>query len=136
MKPYVVLDTNILLDLFYFADQRVKRLEELLLNHEIQAVTNNLIWEELDEVLKRPPFNQSDEKVLQIRKTKENLFIWKDISASSCGVKCVDPDDQIFVELSVQIAPCFLITKDNHLLRMKKRLDKLGVQVMEQYPST
>jgi putative PIN family toxin of toxin-antitoxin system len=129
MKPRVVLDTNILLDLFYFAEPSQKSLHEALIAKEIQAFTHRSIWEEFEEVLARKPFNQSLAQIATIKQTNAGLFEWCTLKNPPCGVKCIDPDDQIFVELSVELTPCYLITKDTDLLRLHKRLLQLGVTV-------
>jgi len=133
MKPRVVLDTNILLDLFYFHDIGVQALSASIQSHEIIAYTCEAIWQEFEEVLERPPFHQSPAQIASIRAQNTNYFEWFTPEKNSSGIKCIDPDDQIFIELSVEIAPCLLITKDKDLLRVKKRLEKFQVQTVKQF---
>jgi putative PIN family toxin of toxin-antitoxin system len=134
MKPRVVLDTNILLDLFYFEDIRVQALHDSLKKQKIIAYTCEAIWQEFEEVLQRPTFNQSPAEITILRKENSAYFEWFSPEKNSSGIKCVDPDDQIFIELSVEIAPCLLITKDKDLLRLKKRLEKFQVQTLREFP--
>ena len=49
-------------------------------------------------------------------------------------LKCSDPDDQVFIDLAMDFAPSLIITKDNDLLKMKKRLETVGVQALQQFP--
>jgi predicted nucleic acid-binding protein len=133
MKPTVVLDTNILLDIFYFADPSVSALNQALLAGELRAVMHPLIWEEFEEVLARKPFAQNPLEIEALR-IHQTLFIWQEITAPPCGVRCIDPDDQLFVELSVQEAPCLLITKDTDLLRLSKRLQPFQVYILQRFP--
>ena len=135
MKPRVVLDTNILLDLFYFKDKSVLYLFECLKTEKVQGFTCELIWEEFAEVLARKPFNQTVEEINLIWSNYQHLFKWQAPQRNNSGIKCSDPDDQIFVELAVELAPCSLITKDKDLLILHKKLQKFQVQTLKQYLS-
>jgi putative PIN family toxin of toxin-antitoxin system len=135
MKPNVVLDTNILLDLFYFKDKSVQNLHDCLKNQQIHAYTCEAIWGEFEEVLARKPFNQGLEEILRIRNEYQGLFSWQAPLKNTSRIKCCDPDDQIFVELSVELAPCLLITKDKDLLRLHKKLQQFQVRTLKQFPS-
>ena len=132
MKPKVILDTNILLDLFYFKDESVEYLYKCLKNLEIDAYTCESIWEEFEEVLTRKPFLKSQDQINQLRIDHQDLFIWK-APKEKAPYKCQDSDDQIFVDLSVEHAPCTIISKDNHLLKMSKKLSTLGVVTLKVY---
>ncbi len=134
MKPKVVLDTNILLDLFYFQDKSIAYLYECLKTQQVQAFTCELIWEEFAEVLTRKPFNQNVVEIELLRSNYQNLLTWQAPQKNNSGIKCSDPDDQIFVELAVEVAPCCLITKDKDLLVLRKKLQKFQVQTLKQYP--
>jgi putative PIN family toxin of toxin-antitoxin system len=135
MKPSVVLDTNILLDLFYFKDKCVQELMNCLQHHEIRAYTCLAIWEELEEVLARKPFHQSPQQIQMIRDTNSSLFEWLTPEGKKSGIKCSDPDDQIFIELAFAVAPCLLITKDNDLLKLRKRLEIVQVRTLKEFPN-
>ena len=134
MKLRVVLDTNILLDLFYFQDIRVQALYASLKNQKIIAYTCEAIWQEFEDVLQRPTFDRSPAEIAILRAENAAYFEWYTPEKNSSGIKCIDPDDQIFIELSVEIAPCLLITKDKDLLRLKKRLEKVQVQTLKEFP--
>jgi putative PIN family toxin of toxin-antitoxin system len=133
MKPRIVLDTNILLDLFYFKDKSVVYLLECLKTEQVQGFTCELIWEEFTEVLARKPFNQSASEINLIRLSYQHLLTWQGPEKNNSGIKCSDPDDQMFVELAVELAPCCLITKDKDLLVLQKKLQKFQVQTLKQY---
>jgi putative PIN family toxin of toxin-antitoxin system len=131
MKPKLVLDTNILLDLFYFKDQSVNELLNSLVQEQITAYTCSDIWAELEEVLARKPFDQSFDQIKAIRDTNSSLFEWLTPVGKKSGIKCSDPDDQIFIELALTVAPCMLITKDNDLLRLSKRLLQVNINTLK-----
>jgi putative PIN family toxin of toxin-antitoxin system len=132
MKPKVILDTNILLDLFYFRDESVEYLFKCLKNFEIDAYTCESIWAEFEEVLARKPFLNTQDQINQLRIEHQNLFIWKS-PEKKAPYKCRDTDDQVFVDLAVEIAPSIIISKDNHLLKMSKKLSTLGIKTLKSY---
>jgi len=132
MKPKFILDTNILLDLFYFRDESVEYLLKCLKNQEIQAYTCTSIWEEFEEVLMRKPFSQSLEQIQDLKNQYKDLFCWKSPERTA-PLKCKDRDDQIFIDLAVELAPSIIISKDNDLLRMKKKASTLKVEILQQY---
>ncbi|MCY1554407.1 hypothetical protein D9M68_909760 [compost metagenome] len=47
---------------------------------------------------------------------------------------CGDPDDQKFIDLAVAHR-CTLLSKDDEVLRMRKRLERLEVRTMSQFTS-
>jgi len=132
MKPKVILDTNILLYLFYFKDESVEYLYKCLKNLEIDAYTCESIWAEFEEVLTRKPFLKTQDQINQLRIEHQNLFIWKS-PEKIAPFKCQDKDDQVFVDLAVELAPSSIISKDNHLLKMSKKLSTLGVMTLKIY---
>jgi hypothetical protein len=108
---------------------------ECLKTEQVQGFTCELIWEELAEVLARKPFNQTAEEINFIRSNYQHLLTWQAPQRNNSGVKCSDTDDQIFVELAVELAPCYLITKDKDLLVLEKKLQKFQVQTLKNYQS-
>ena len=66
MNPRVVLDTNILLDLLYFKDQRVTDLQYALQNKTLDFWVSPPILAEYHAVLLRPQFQLSPEYVHEI----------------------------------------------------------------------
>jgi predicted nucleic acid-binding protein len=48
-------------------------------------------------------------------------------AAAKAGVTCSDPDDQKFIDLAVA-GKALLLSKDQHVLSMKKRLLAQGIR--------
>jgi putative PIN family toxin of toxin-antitoxin system len=134
MKPSIVLDTNILLDLFYFADPSVQNLYQALIDQRFEVYILDEIWDEMEEVLTRKPFLQNSDQISKLKAKFGHLFVWKALDTRRCGVKCSDPDDQLFLELSYQVAPSLLVTKDTDLLKLSKKLLPLQVQILRRIP--
>jgi predicted nucleic acid-binding protein len=47
----------------------------------------------------------------------------------SAPVRCIDPDDQVFIDLAYQAKPCILISKDLALVRLKNKLGQFNIEV-------
>lgn len=118
----VVLDTNILLDIFVFNDHRASELKQALLSQEIHAPASQKTIEELADVIGRPIFNLNNTQQDQILKQWHSLAsLVSDDTLTSAPWSCEDEDDQIFLDLAYKLKPAILISKDNALLKLSKK---------------
>ena len=132
-KP-VILDTNILLDIFVFDDQRATTLKESIIRGEIQAIASQKTLAEFADVLSRPVFKMDVSTQSDTLKYWESVAQMQDDSAlASAPWKCQDPDDQIFLDLSYQFRPAILISKDSALLRIAKRASEESILITSDY---
>jgi putative PIN family toxin of toxin-antitoxin system len=129
MSP-VVLDTNIVLDLFVFGDPVVGPLREALAQRTLQWIATPMMREELARVLAYPQIVKSlahhgiaSAAVLSQFDAQVQLV---DVAAKA-SVTCKDADDQKFIDLAVAHG-AQLLSKDNAVLCMAKRLQALGVR--------
>lgn len=125
----LVLDTNVCLDLFVFRDRRWQRLLQSMQSGEIECVTRDDCRTEWTLVLAYDRFGLAPEA----RDTATAEFDrWiKPIDALlPTHVKlpiCKDADDQKFIELAVSSGAAYLISKDKALLKLARRIRKLGL---------
>ena len=133
MKP-VVLDTNILLDIFVFNDERAVDLKQAILEQSIQVVASQKTLEELTDVLSRPLFKLDEESQAAI------LVQWKSIAhqvddsnLAPAPWKCQDADDQIFLDLAYQLRPAILISKDNAVLQIASQAAPENILITSDY---
>ncbi|MES2586789.1 MAG: putative toxin-antitoxin system toxin component, PIN family [Pseudomonadota bacterium] len=133
MKP-VVLDTNILLDIFVFDDQRAANLKQAIMNRSIPVVASQQTMLEFADVISRPLF--------KLDKTTQEaaLMQWQSIAQlvddsnlAPAPWKCQDPDDQIFLDLAYQLRPAILISKDNALLHIASRAAQADILITSDY---
>lgn len=125
MKPTVILDTNILLDILVFDDQRAHPLRAALSNQELDALVTEDTLDELIDVISRPQFSLDKQKQAEI------LLQWQSwsrlVKQSDLQVapwKCKDRDDQVFINLAFSFKPSTLISKDKLVLKLAKRAIK------------
>ena len=131
----VVIDTNIVLDLFVFDDPESKQLKSALLdglaNKQLTWLSTQAMRDELERVLAYPKIMSrmafykvsSDSVMQQFDKTVTLVE-----SAPKAAWVCKDPDDQKFIDLAVQ-HQTQLFSKDRAVLCMEKRLKSAGVLV-------
>ena len=123
----VVLDTNVLVSLYVFADSRLAPLRARIESGEWQALTNDACFDEFRRVLAYPLF------LLAAEGQKRALQAY-DRSATRPGTSpratqgavaglphCRDRDDQKFLELARDSAADWLVTGDKALLRLARR---------------
>jgi len=133
----VVLDTNIVLDLWLYKDAATPALLAALENKTIQWLATQVMRDELERVLaythivKRLAFSQL--------KAEDILARWDAHAqlmpiAPKCQFVCKDGDDQKFIDLAAQ-HQTQLISKDKAVLTMRNRMARLGVAVGKAFPA-
>ena len=130
----VVLDTNVLLDLFVFNDFRALHLKQALQEKRINAVATQKTLEEFVDVISRPLFSLEESKQADI--FSEWILLARTIDDQSLAVapwQCEDPDDQVFLDLAYSIRPSTLISKDNALLKLASKASKEGILITSDY---
>ena len=130
MRHTVVLDTNILLDILVFDDQRAHPLRAALETQLIDAVATQNTVDEFLDVIGRSQFG------LDVEQQKLIALQWKDwarlIPEQEVMVapwKCKDRDDQVFINLAYSLRPATLISKDKQVLKIAKRAIKESIVI-------
>ena len=127
--PLWVLDTNIVLDVFLFADADAQLLREALAQARIRWISTAPMREELARVLTYPHiakrmdfYKRSAEELLRDFDSHSHAV---DV-APRAPLRCKDPDDQRFIDLALT-HQAGLLSKDHAVLCMAKRMRALGV---------
>jgi len=125
MHQTLILDTNILLDILVFDDQRAHPLRVALSNQELDALVTEDTLDEFIDVISRPQFSLDKQKQAEI------LLQWQSwsrlVKQSDLQIapwKCKDRDDQVFINLAFSFKPSTLISKDKLVLKLAKRAIK------------
>ncbi len=126
----IVLDTNIVLDLFVFDEPAVLPLKDALQTRQLQWIATPAMREELARVLAYkqivPRLAYYQRSAADVLEDFDRLVKVMD-TAPKAPVTCKDADDQQFIDLAVaRKTP--LLSKDHAVLCMKKRLLALDVQ--------
>lgn len=127
----IVLDTNIVLDLFVFNDPASQPLKQALLGGQVRWLATQAMRDELERVLAYP---QIVPRLAFYQLKPGDVLAQFDRHAQltpdapKATVTCRDADDQPFIDLAVSHCAT-LLSKDRAVLCMKKRLSALGVRV-------
>lgn len=130
MNSALVLDTNIVLDVFVFADEAARPLRAALDDGRVQWVATAAMRDELARVLAYP---QIVPRLAFYGLQAGDVLAGFDRHAvvveapAKAPVTCSDPDDQIFIDLAVA-RQALLLSKDRAVLSMKKRLAAWSVR--------
>ena len=125
----VVLDTNIVLDVFIFNDAVSAPLKQALQAGDIDWLATQPMRDELARVLDYP---QIVPRLNFYQLTAEDVLAAFDQHARiveiapKANVTCSDADDQKFIDLAIA-HQALLLSKDQHVLSMRKRLLAQGI---------
>ncbi|WP_208456921.1 PIN domain-containing protein [Lysobacter solisilvae (ex Woo and Kim 2020)] len=124
--PVIVLDTNVCLDLFVFADPRCVGLLQALQAAEVAAVTDDACREEWRRVLFYPVL-RLDDAARAAAHARFDALVQRLPDAGDADVsdppplRCRDPHDQKFLDLALRTGAHWLLSRDDHLLSLARR---------------
>ena len=129
-KAPVVIDTNIVLDVFIFNDAAARPLRKALEAGELDWIATLPMRDELARVL---TYRQIVPRLVFYRLSADDVLALFDRHArllevaGKARLTCSDTDDQKFIDLAVA-GKTLLLSKDRHILSMSKRLLAHGVR--------
>jgi putative PIN family toxin of toxin-antitoxin system len=129
---HLVVDTNVVLDLFVFSDRHAHSVHDASLSPSWTWIASASMRDELERVLtyahiaaRMRSCGTSSAQVMALYDSR----VQQVAAAPRCSAICKDPDDQKFIDLAVQ-HNAVLLSKDRAVLALNKRLAVLGVPVM------
>lgn len=124
----LVLDTNVLLDLFVFRDPRWAALMLALQHGKVEAVSRADCRDEWRHVLRYPHLPLSEETRPAAQAQFDALITMVTAPATGAPLPaCSDRDDQKFLELARDSQASMLVTKDKALLKLTRRTARAGL---------
>ncbi len=127
--PAVVLDTNIVLDWFWFADARVAGVAAALQSGALRWVATLPMRAELDRVLARlPPWRHGATRS-QVLTSFDRWASIADIAPPAFGLQCTDVDDQPFIDLAIHAGARWLFSHDRAVLKLARRAAAFGCTI-------
>ena len=134
-RPWVI-DTNCVLDLRLFNDPRTIRLRRALEAGQIRWLATSAMAIELERVLTYPAVQRAWQRLGHLPpegapESAASVMRWFHGHAGLCdsapfsGLRCQDPDDQMFIDLAVAHR-AILLSKDHRVLRLGRRMQGLG----------
>lgn len=125
----VVLDTNVVLDWLVFDDPSSRPWVQALKKGQLTWLATETMRMEWERVL-------TYKKVSSRTSSAGLLEAWQRHARicplpPDCGLRCADPDDQVFIDLALAEQARWLLTKDKALLALKRRAWSLaGLRVV------
>ncbi|WP_034410366.1 putative toxin-antitoxin system toxin component, PIN family [Derxia gummosa] len=136
--PRLVLDTNVWLDLFVFADARCAAIAAALAEGRVQVPISRRCLDELRAVVDYPKWDGliADRPAVVARVAAATELV--EVAPDPSLPRCRDRDDQKFIELAVASGARWLVSKDKAVLKLARRLRQRGCEVLrpEQWPGT
>lgn len=124
-----VLDTNVCLDLFVFDDPQCASLFAAVRGGEVELVTREDCRNEWLAVLAYPQLKLDEQRVARAIEMFDAHV--REVPSSAFGdvtlPRCRDRDDQKFLELAYQAGAAALLTRDEALLRLARRVTRDGL---------
>ena len=134
MKPRLVLDTNVILDLLVFQDPAAEVVRMALDAKLVDAVRSEASMLELIDVIQRPSFKMSEEQQQAILKSWENSTRLLENSAiEPAPFTCRDQDDQVFLDMAYSLRPALLLSKDLRVLELQTIAKRHGIEISQDY---
>lgn len=123
----VVLDTNVCLDAFVFADPRAASLLAAIEAGEVEAVTRGDCREEWLGVLGYPALKLDEPRRADAMALFDRLVRVVDEAIPTIKPpRCRDPDDQKFLELAMASGASVLFSRDAEVLKLGRRTAREG----------
>ncbi len=127
-----MIDTNVIISANILDTSTSARLLEQALLFEI-IVTCKASYNEIASRLTKPKFDRYvslEKRQVQLRNLHHAALWQPDPDVFPGAVRCRDPKDNLFIDLSLQSKAHMLITGDQDLLVLSHELATLGLQVL------
>lgn len=119
----VVLDTNVVLSLWMFEDPSLVRLRAAVETGALRPVSREDCLDELARVLAYAQFRQTPERQVEIATAyRARCSLVDPVDPPACELpKCLDRDDQKFLELARDSGAHALLSRDKLVLKLGRR---------------
>ena len=125
----LVLDTNVVLDLFHWGNTDAVPIMAALEAGQIQCFADRRTLDELQRVLTYPQLKLTPEMISERYARYSRLIQIVPDGEAPPLPRCKDRDDQKFLELSARCQADLLVSKDKALLKLRGRTT-LGFQII------
>lgn len=126
----LVLDTNVVLDLFHWANTDAVPIMAALEAGQIECIADEQTLDELKRVLTYPQLKLTPDMIVARYAQYTRLVEVFPQGEAPPLPRCKDRDDQKFLELAARCGANLLVSKDKALLRLRGRTT-LGFQIVK-----
>jgi predicted nucleic acid-binding protein len=131
--PTIVLDTNVVLDWLLFRDPSSGALAAAILQQRVRWVATASMRSELAEVLRRglaAARNADPAATLAAWDLHVEPRDKPPRLPGALALHCIDPDDQVFLDLAHATGARWLVSRDRALLRLARRAAAVGIAII------
>lgn len=126
----LVLDTNVVLDLFHWGNVDAVPIMAALEAGRIECLADRRTLDELQRVLTYPQLKLTPEMIVDRYQRYSGLVRLVDAGEAPPLPRCKDRDDQKFLELAARSGADLLVSKDKALLKLRGRT-KLEFKILK-----
>ena len=126
----LVLDTNVVLDLFHWGNVDAVPIMAALEGGRIECLADQRTLDELQRVLTYPQLKLTPDMIGERYERYSRLVQLVDEGEAPPLPRCKDRDDQKFLELAARCGADLLVSKDKALLKLRGRT-KLAFQILK-----
>lgn len=126
----IVLDTNVVLDLFHWANVDAVPIMAALEAGRIECLVDERTLDELQRVLTYPQLKLTPDMIAERYARYSDLITVVPAGEAAPLPRCKDRDDQKFLELAERSGADLLVSKDKALLKLRGRT-KLAFRIVK-----
>jgi uncharacterized protein len=130
--PKLVLDTNAVLDAWVFHDPGMAPLLAAMQDGQVRWVACSDMRQELQHMLAHPTLARWKVKSEYVLACFDKWAVLSQRPAppSLPGLRCTDPDDQVFINLALATQARWLVTHDRAVLKLARRAQPQGLSIV------
>ena len=123
--PFIVLDTNVVLDWLIFRNERAAPLVDAMASGQVRPLATPAMRQELAYMLGSQRLQRwAPDAQGALQAFDASVSLAPEPLAASLPPhrpRCTDPDDQMFLDLALAVGARWLLTHDRALLRLARR---------------
>ncbi len=130
-RPRLVLDTNVILALWWFEDPNLGALREAVVSSHILWIIGNDGEAELLHVMqRRMEVGDDAEHADRVRRWVDLRAVRLAPAPTQLHVRCTDADDQKFIDLGLHLGDAVLLSRDRAVLRLRRHAARRGLTIL------
>jgi predicted nucleic acid-binding protein len=130
--PWIVLDTNVVLDWLYFRDVRCAALADAVTTRRVRWIASAPMRDEIEHVVARGSLGARWlEGPASVRAGWQRWATMVDASPATAplALRCTDGDDQKFIDLALATRAVALLSADRAVLKLARRASAYGLAI-------